>query len=193
MIAASELFEGMVLRIEGQIYKVIEVEAKAGAAKMGGVVKTKLINVRTGHAWSPHFRPHERLEELELDRRLMEFLYFEEENCIFMRSDTFEQVAVPKSVLGPEEKFLEPGMQLHVDFFEGEPLRVAFPDVIEVRVAETAPPEHAQQDTAWKDAKLENGLNLQIPMFVGPGEVVRVDVKTGHYLERVRGERKRGA
>ena len=193
MIEASELVERMVIRVEGQIYKVLEVEAKAGAAKMGGVVKTKLVNVRTGHAWAPHFRPQERLEELELDRRVMEFLYSDDDKCTFMRPDTFEQVEVPKSVLGLGERFLEPGMELPVDFFEGEPLRAAFPEAVEVRVAETTPPVHAQQETAWKEAKLENGLSLQVTMFVGPGEVVRVDVNTGHYLERVRAERKRGA
>ena len=66
MVIASELCEGMTVRREGQIYKVLEVEAKAGAAKMGGVVKTRLLNVRSGRLWEPHFRPQERLEDLEL-------------------------------------------------------------------------------------------------------------------------------
>ena len=70
MVTASELREGMIIRIEGQIYKVLEVKSKAGAAKMGGVVKTKLINVRAGRLWEPHFRPQERLEDLELERRM---------------------------------------------------------------------------------------------------------------------------
>ena len=83
-------------------------------------------------------------------------------------------------------------MQLPVEFFEGGPLTVALPEVVEVRVAETASRAHAQQETAWKEARLENGLSVQVPMFVAPGEVVRVEVKTGHYIERVRAERKRG-
>ena len=69
MVIASQLREGMIVRIEGQIYKVLEVESKAGAAKMGGVVKTNLINVRSGGMWEPHFRPQEKLEDLELERR----------------------------------------------------------------------------------------------------------------------------
>jgi len=75
MVIASELREGMIIRVERQTYKVHEVESKAGAAKMGGVVKTKLINVRSGHMSEPLFRPQERLEELKLERCMMEFLY----------------------------------------------------------------------------------------------------------------------
>ncbi|MGA2607732.1 MAG: translation elongation factor P [Terriglobia bacterium] len=193
MFLAADLKEGMVIRIEGQIYRVLEAESKAGAAKLGGVIKTKLSNVRTGHIWEPHFRPQERLEEVQLERRILEFVFGAGDACTFMSPQTFEQWEVPRGVLGPAEKFLQPGMHLPVEFFAGEPLRVAFPEVAEVRVAETAPPAHAQQETAWKEAKLENGLSVQVPMFIGRGEVVRVEVRTGHYSERVRVERKRGA
>jgi elongation factor P len=192
MLTAAELKEGLVVRIEGQIYRVLEVESKAGAAKLGGVVKTKLSNVRSGHVWEPHFRPQERLEEVQLERRVLEYVFSAGDTSTFMSPETFEQVEIPKGVLGAAEKFLQPGMQLPVEFFEGEPLKVAFPEVVEVRVAETAPPAHAQQETAWKEARLENGLSVQVPMFVAPGEVVRVEVRTGHYIERVRTERKRG-
>ncbi len=193
MFTAAELKAGMVIRIEGQIYRVLEAESKAGTAKLGGVVKTKLSNVRSGHVWEPHFRPQERLEEVQLERRILEFVFAAGDTCTFMSPQTFEQLEVPRDVLGSAEKFLQPGMQLPVEFFEGEPLNVAFPEVAEVRVAQTAPPAHAQQETTWKEATLENGLSVQVPMFVGPGEVVRVEVRTGHYIERVRAERKRGA
>jgi elongation factor P len=193
MIEALELLEGMVLRIEREIYKVLEVEVKAGAAKMTGVVKTKLLNVRSGHMWEPHFNPKERFEEVQLDRRQMEFLFSENGSCTFMRPDTFEQIEVSKAVIGPAEKFLQPGMEVPVDFFEGQALHVDFPEVVEIRVAETAPATHSQKEMAWKEAKLENGVKLQVPLFVGPGEVVRVEVRTGHYVDRVRMERKRGA
>jgi len=193
MVIATELRAGMVIRIEGQIYKVLEVESKAGAAKMGGVVKTKLINVRSGRMWEPHFRPQERLEDLELERRMMEFLFAAGDACTFMRPDTFEQVEVPGAILGPAAQFLEPGMELPVEFFEGEPISVVFPDVAEARVAATAPPSHSQQDSAWKEATLENGLAIRVPLFIAPGEVVRVDIRTGRYVERAHAERKRSA
>jgi elongation factor P len=193
MVAAAELREGTVLRIEGHIYKVIEAEYKAGAAKMSGVVKTKLVNLRTGHMWEPHFRPLERLEELQLERRKMEFLYAEGETCTFMRPDTFEQVELPRAILGFAAAFLEPGMEVPVDFFEGEAISAVLPEVVEARVATTAPAIHAPQDNAWKEGKLENGLVIHVPLFIAPGEIVRVDVKTGRYVERARAERKRSA
>ena len=193
MVIAAELKAGMVIRVEGQIYKVLDVESKAGAAKLSGVVKTKLSSVKSRRMWEPHFRPQERLEEIELERRTMEFVFATEDTCTFMNPETFEQVEVPSVILGPAEKFLQPGMRLPVEFFEGEPSSVAFPEVAEARVAETAPPAHSQQESAWKKATLENGLSIQVPLFVGPGEVVRVDVRTGRYIERVKAERKRGA
>ena len=190
MIIASELRPGMVIRVEGEIYKVLEMEAKAGAAKMGGVVKTKLTNVRSGRLWEPHFRPQERLEDLELERHMMEFLFAQGDSCTFMNPDTYEQIEIPSAVLGLGQKFLQSGMELPVEFFNGEAISVVFPDIADVRISETAPPAHSQQDSAWKEALLENGMSVRVPLFIAPGEVVRVEVKTGHYVERARVEHK---
>lgn len=193
MVIASELHAGMVVRIEGHVYKVLEVESKAGAAKMGGVVKTKLIDLKSRNLWEPHFRPQERLEDLELERHLMEFLYADGDASTFMRPDTYEQVEISGAILGAAQKFLQPGVELPVEFFNGEPISVVFPDIAEARVADTAPPSHSQQDSAWKEARLENGLAIKVPLFIGTGEIVRIEVATGRYVERVRTDRKRSA
>jgi elongation factor P len=193
MVIASELRPGMVLRIEGEIYKVLEAEAKAGAAKLGGVVKTKLSNVRSGRMWEPHFRLQERLEDLELDRRPLQFLYAEADACTFMDPDSFEQVSVPSVILGPFQSFLQAGMQLPIEFFDGEPISAILPDIVDIAVISTAPPVHAQQDSAWKQATLENGASIRVPLFIAPGETIRVEVQTGRYVERVRSDRKRSA
>jgi elongation factor P len=193
MVIGSELKGGMVLRIEGEIYRVLEAEFKAGAAKLGGVVKTKLSNVSSGHIWEPHFRPQERLEDVQLEQRTVEFLFSDADSCTFMNSETFEQVEVPRAMVGAAEKFLQSGMLLPVEFFEGRPISLVFPDVVEARVARTAPPAHAHQDNAWKEATLENGVEIRVPLFIAPGETVRVDVKAGRYVERARSERKRSA
>jgi elongation factor P len=193
MVIACELCEGMVLGIEGQIYRVLEVESKAGAAKMAGVVRTKLINVRSGRIWEPHFRPQEKLEQLQLERRTMEFLFMEGESGIFMRPDTFEQIEIPGSVLGLAGNFLQSGMEVPVEFFKGEPISVGFPEVMEARVERTASPSHSQHDNAWKEARLENGISIRVPLFIAPGESIRVDVLNGRYIERARAEHKRAA
>lgn len=193
MVIASELRSGTVLRIEGEIYKVLEVESKAGAAKMGGVVRTKLINVRGGRMWEPHFRPQERLEDLDLERRNMEFLYAEGDTCTFMRPDTFDQVEVAATVIGPAARFLRSGMDVPVEFFGDEAISVVLPSVAEARIAATAAPSRSQQDSTWKEATLENGLTIRVPLFISAGESVRVDVNTGRYVERARAEHKRSA
>ena len=193
MVIASELREGVVIRIEGQIYKVLEVESKAGAAKMSGVVKTKLINVRSGRMWEPHFRPQEKLEDLQLERRTMEFLYADGDNFTFMHPETFDQFGISGTVVGAAKAFLQPGMELPVEFFDDEPISVVSPDIADALVANTAPPSHAQQDSAWKEALLENGMRIRVPLFIGPGEHVRVEVKSGRYVERARMERRHSA
>jgi elongation factor P len=193
MVIATELKTGMAVRIEGQVYKVLEVESKAGTAKLGGVVKAKLSNVISGRMWEPHFRPQERLEDLELERSNMEFLFSDGDNCTFMDPQSFEQTEVPLALVGPAEKFLQPGMQLPVEFFESRPISIVFPDVMEVRVADTAPAAHSQQDSTWKEATLDNGVVIRVPLFIGPGELVRVDVRALRYLERAKAERRHGA
>ena len=193
MVIANELKPGMAVRVEGQVYKVLEVETKAGSAKVGGVVKAKLSNVISGRLWEPHFRTLERLEDLELDRRNLEFLYSDEDNCTFMDPQSFEQMEVPLALVGPAEKFLQPGMQLPVQFFDSRPISVVLPDVLEVRVTDTAPASHAQQDSTLKEAVLENGVVIRVPLFIGPDEMVRVDVRTLRYVERARAERRHSA
>lgn len=192
MVTASDLRDGMALRIDEQIYRVLEVEAKAGTAKMGGTVRARLSNVHSGRLWDQHFRPLERLEDVELEKRKVEFLYSDGNNCIFQRLDNFEQVEFPSESLGLAEKLLPPGAELNAEFFQGEPIGVVLPGAVEARVTMTAPPLRSQQDSGRKEARLDNGLTVQVPLFVAPGEVVSIDLKTGRYLERVRALHKKG-
>jgi elongation factor P len=193
MVIASDLRQGMALRIEKQVYKVLEVEVKAGAAKMGGTVRALLSNVRSGRRWDHHFRPQERLEDVELEKRKAEFLYSDGDSCIFQRLDSFEQIEFPSAGLGLAGKLLQPGTEMLAEFFEGELIDVVLPDAVEARVVSTAPPQRSQQDSGRKEATLDNGLTVQVPLFVGPGELVSVDLKTGRYLERIRTQHKKGS
>jgi elongation factor P len=193
MVIASELRPGMVIRSEGQVYKVLDVESKAGAAKMGGVVKASLSNLHTARMLDQHFRPQERLEDLELERHNMEFLYSGDDGVTFMNPVTFEQVEIAREMIGAAEKFLQPEMELPVEFFEGKPVSVVLPQIVEARVITTAPPIHAQQDSAFKEATLENGVQIRVPLFICLGETVRVEVRTGKYVDRVRAEKKKRA
>lgn len=186
MVLASELRSGMALRLEGQVFKVLQSEFKAGGGQAGGVVKSVLQNVVSGREWDRRFHPDEKLEDLPLERRNLEFLYADGESSIFMDPRNFEQVEVTAAALGKMHAFLEAGMNLPVEFCEDKPISVTLPDVVEARVAETAPPQHSGQDTTWKEAVLDNGVQVLVPLFIAPGELVRLDTRTGKYLERVR-------
>ncbi len=191
MVIASELKSGMVVRIEGHLYKVLEAEFKAGAAKLSSLVKTKLRDVLSGRMWEPHFRSEERLEDVELEEKNLEFLYSDGDNCTFMDPTSFEQCYIPQSLVGPSAEFLQPGGIVPVETFEGNPISVILPEMVDVRVAETAPPAHSHQDSAWKQATLENGVRVRVPLFIAPGDLIRLEVSTCRYVERARAERKR--
>jgi elongation factor P len=188
---ASGLAEGKVIRVEGQIYRVLKVETKAAAAKLGGVVKAELSNVATGRLWEARFRPQEHVEELEVERRNMEFLFHAGETATFMDPGTFEQIEVPVELLGVAVNFLQSGATVPLEFFEGRPIHAVVPDIVEAQVVRTAPPTHSQQDSAWKEATLENGTAIRVPLFIAPEEWVRVDLRTGRYLERVHSDHRR--
>ena len=127
MISAAQLKAGMAIRVEGQIFKVLEADFKAGGGQAGGVVKTKLRNVSSGKMWEPHFRPDVRMEDLDVVRQTMEFLYSDDDNCYFMNPESFEQIEIPRAILGPGERFLKPEMKLPIEFFEGNPISMVFP------------------------------------------------------------------
>ena len=192
MILASELKAGMALRLEGQVFKVLQSEFKAGGGQTGGVVKSLLQNVASGREWERRFHPEEKLDDLPLERRSMEFLYTDGDNCVFMDPNNYEQVEVARAALGKMEGFLQAGMNLPVEFCQDKPISVTLPDVVEARVAETAPPQHSQQDSTWKEARLDNGAQIMVPLFIDKGELVHVDLATGRYLDRVRMAKKKG-
>ena len=193
MVIASQLRPGMAIRFERQLFRVLEVTVKAGGGQMGGVVKTQLQIVPLGRHREQHFRPAERLDNLDVERRSMEFLFSDATGFTFMDPHSFEQVQVRGDLVGPAGNLLQAGTTLAVEFCEGQPVSVVVPDVIEARVSDTAPPVHGGQDSTWKAARLDNGMQIQVPLFIDIGELVRVDVRSGRYLERIRLERKRGA
>jgi elongation factor P len=187
MTPASDLRPGMVVRLGGELYRVVSAEYHAGGGKMPGAVHAKLRSLRTTSYAERRFRPEERLEEVELERRPMEFLYEEGGQYTFMDPETFEQVSIPSEALGAFVKFISPNQSLQVGFVDGQPVEVRYPDTVALRVASTAEPMHQQHDTSvYKSATLENGMEVLVPPFIKVGDLVKIEVDTGKYLERVK-------
>jgi elongation factor P len=183
----------MAIRFEGQLYKVLLADYHPGQGKMGGVMHARLRNLDTGAQWEHSFRAELRLENVAVERQNLEFLYLDAEGAHFMNPDTYEQYDVPGKLLGAEAAFFAPQQRIGVEFVEGRPVGVLLPEFAEARVADTAPPTHQQQDSTWKRARLENGAEIQVPQFIKPGDLVRVELKTLRYMDRVSAVKKRSA
>ncbi len=193
MVLASQLRAGMAIRHDGQTFKVLAAEYHPGQGKMGGVTHARLRNLSTGTLWEHSFRSDLKLEDLAVEKQPMDFLYSDEDQCYFMNPDTYEQVSIGIRVVGEQQaRFLKPEMRVPVEFVEGRPVSVLFPDIVEVQVADTAPPVHAQQDSTWKSAQLDNGVEIQVPQFIKTGDVIRLDLNNIKYMERARSDRKAG-
>jgi elongation factor P len=153
MITASQIRTGMAIRYQDQPYKVIAADYHPGQGKMGGVNHLRLRNLDTGTIWEQSVRAELKITDLPVERQALEFLYSDSGSCFFMNPQTYDQVEVASTVIGEQAQFLEPGMQIPVEFVEGRAVSVVFPEFVEVRIADTPPPIHGQTDTTWKLAR----------------------------------------
>jgi elongation factor P len=183
---AADLRAGIVLRFEGDFYRIVESSFHAGGGQLGGVVHSKLVNLRTRGTIDRRFRPDDRIDAIELDRARWQFVYADGDDLYFMNPDTYEQVPVARASLGAAAAFIRPGMDVAIESFEGRPLHVVLPDAIELRVVETAEPMHQRDTNAMKSAQLENGMDVLVPLFIKTGDRIRIDTASGRYLERAR-------
>ncbi len=189
MVLASQLRPGMAVRYEGQVYRVTASEYHPGQGKMGGVAHVRMQNIATSASWEHSFRAELRLETVPVEKLHLQYLYSDADLHYFMNPQSYEQVGIPEALIGPRARFLQTEMLLTVEFVESQPVNVLFPDILEVRVGETTPPVHGQQDNTWKSARLENGIEIQVPQFIKTGDSVRVDINNLKYVDRARGAR----
>ncbi len=187
MASTADFRNGMVIRFNGEPHSISEFQhVKPG--KGGAFVRTKLKNVVTGRVIDNTFRAGEKVEEIKVIARQMQYLYQDGDNYVFMEGETYEQHFLNENMLGEDViKYLKEGESYKV-LFEGEqPLLVEVPFFLELEVVETEP--GIKGDTVsntTKPAKLETGAVVQVPLFVDEGEVIKVDTRTDEYLERVK-------
>ncbi len=190
MIPATSLQIGTVLRLEGETYRVAEVEVHAGTAKLGGFVHACLTRLATGTQTDRRFRLDEKLEDLAVVKKTLEYSYHAGDDFHFMDPESFELLPLPRHLVGEAHRFLREGMRLPVEFLDEQAVALLFPPTVDLKVVSTAPPMHASGTSTLKSAGLENGIEALVPLFIKEGEIVRIDVRSGKYLERVR-EQKR--
>jgi elongation factor P len=183
-VSTNDLKNGMTLDLPEGLFSVVEFQhVKPG--KGGSFVRTKLKNVRTGAVLERTFRADEKVPLAVIDKREMQYLYREGDMYVFMDTDDYEQVRVDGDALGPAARYLKEGNTAVLPTYESQVLGVELPAAVELNVADTEPGVQGDRVSgARKPATLETGLVVQVPLFVEPGEAVKVDTRTGEYLSR---------
>ena len=182
---AGDFRNGTTFEMDGGVYRVVEFQhVKPG--KGAAFVRTKLKNVITGAVLEKTFNPSEKLQGAEIEKREMQYLYNDGDLYYFMDNETYEQMPLNKEQLGDALKFIKENMDCKVLSFKGNVFAVEPPMFVELEVTYTEPGFAGNTTTtSGKPATLETGLELQVPMFVNIGDVLRIDTRTCEYMERV--------
>ena len=187
MIATSEFRNGLVMVFDGELYTITEFQhVKPG--KGGAFVRTKLKNVKTGRVIDHTFRSGEKVEDVRLERKAMQYLYGGDGEFVFMDTNTYDQTTINDDIVGDAAKFMKDGMDVEVLFHGTTPIGIELPIFVNMEITKTDP--GVRGDTASggsKPATLESGAVIQVPLFLEEGEMVKVDTRTGTYVERVKG------
>ncbi|MDD3958588.1 MAG: elongation factor P [Oscillospiraceae bacterium] len=184
MISAGDFRNGLNFEMEGQVYQVVEFQhVKPG--KGSAFVRTKYKNVKTGAVVERSFNPNEKFEQAQLDRNDMQYIYSDGELYYFMDQSTYEQRPISKDDIGDGIRFLKEEMICKVLSYQGEVFGVELPIVVELEITECEPGVKGDTATnATKLATLETGATVKVPLFVNQNEIIRVDTRTGEYIER---------
>jgi elongation factor P len=185
MISAGEIRKGTTFEHEGQVYTVIEfLHVKPG--KGAAFVRTKLRNVISGGVTETTFNPTAKFQEAVIERKEMQYLYSDGELYYFMDQETFEQIPLNFEKVEEAIKYLKENMFAVIKFYKGDAFSVEAPNFVELLITHCEPGVKGNTTTnALKPATLETGATVGVPMFVNEGDTIRVDTRTGEYMERV--------
>jgi elongation factor P len=185
MISAGEFRNGVTFELDGNVFQIVEFQhVKPG--KGAAFVRTKLKNVITGGVVEKTFRPTEKMPKAHIERKDYEYLYSDGDLFYFMDQETYEQMPLNGDQLGDSLKFVKENMVVKVLSYKGSVFGVEPPTFVELEVTETEPGFKGDTSTgATKPATLETGATIMVPLFVNQNDFIRVDTRTGEYMERV--------
>ncbi len=182
---AGDFRNGTTFEMEGNVYRVVEFQhVKPG--KGSAFVRTKIKNVITGSVLEKTFNPSEKFPSAEIEKREMQYLYQDGDLYYFMDNETYEQMPLNKEQIGESLKYLKENMNVKILSYKGNVFSIEPPMFIELAVTYTEPGFAGNTaTTSGKPATLENGLEIIVPMFINIGDVIKIDTRTGEYLERI--------
>lgn len=186
MGSTTDFRNGLVIRFNGELHQIVEWRHhKPG--KGGAMVQTKLKNLRTGSSFENRFRPGENVDIVRLERRQYQYLYPEGDELCFMDQETYEQIHVSRDIFGDAVRFLKEGTVCQIALDGETPVEGEMPITVELEVTETEPGVRGDTATGGKKtAIVETGASVTVPLFIEQGEVLKIDTRTGEYLERVK-------
>ena len=183
-ININDIKNGMTIILDGNLCQIMEFQhVKPG--KGSAFVRMKTKNLRTGAVVENSYNTNIKIERAHIDRMPMQYLYANGDNFVFMNTETYDQVEVPGSKLEQEKKFLKEGLEIQLEYYEGELLGVNLPEKIEFEVVETEPAVKGNTtNNAMKDAKIETGYTVKVPLFINQGERIIISTSDGKYSSR---------
>lgn len=186
MYETSDIRKGLKFQMDGEPYVVVDFQfVKPG--KGTAFTRTRIKNMLTGAVLERTFRTGEKLEPANIEEREMQFLYPEGDNYCFMDTTSYEQILIPSDVVGESAKLMHDNINVNVLFFNDRPVEITLPNFVELEVTHTEP--GLKGDTAsgaTKQATLAPGAVINVPLFIEQGEVLKIDTRTGEYIERVK-------
>jgi len=184
-IPATQIRRGTVVLMNGDPCRVIEFRHHT-PGNLRALVQTKLRNLRTGVVFEHRFRAADQVDTASLETHELQFLYSDGLHYHFMNQATYEMLELDDETLGDAAQWLTPNLVIMAEFYDGRPIGIQLPNMLELTVAETEPGVRGDTKTAvMKPAKLENGVVVQVPAFINAGDVIKVDPREGKYLGRV--------
>ena len=191
MIKANEMKKGMVIKIDGKPCEVLDYQhVKLG--KGGAVLQTKFKNLQDGGTVNKRIRSEETLEQMFVDKQKFEYLYSSGDTHNFMHKETYDQIELSTVAFADGEgpKYCKENTDVEIHFLDGKPFTVVLPNTVDLVITDTPPAlKGATITNQSKKATLETGAEVLVPPFIGPGELIRVDTRTGEYVERVKAEK----
>ena len=184
MIPTSQFRNGLKVELDGEPFLIVDFQhVKPG--KGGAFVRTRLKSLKSGLVQDRTFRSGEKLRRPNLEERKMQYLYQDDGKWHLMDTATYEQIFLTADHLGEEKNYLQENIVISVLFHEGQPMGVQLPTFVELTITETDPGVRGDTATGTtKSATLETGFVVQVPLFLSKGELVRIDTRTGDYIER---------
>lgn len=184
MISVNDFKNGLTIQVDGELWRVVEFQhVKPG--KGSAFVRSKLKNLRNGGVQEKTFRAGEKVEQAQIDRKKMQYLYADSDNYVFMDTETYEQLELPGARIQDELKYLKENMVVSIIMFGSETLGVELPNTVDLEVKETEPGIRGDTSSGGsKPATMETGLVVQVPFFVNEGDILTINTADGTYISR---------